>query len=60
MSEFVAGDSVFYVPEHAKDSLAHPDVEPGTVTHVTGPFVFVRFKGEQGVACDRRNLVRVP
>ncbi len=44
--QFLVGDAVLYVPEHAAGNVFHRDCERGTVTAVrTGGIVFVRFRG---------------
>lgn len=58
--DFVEGQAVSYVPNHAKGDLGHEDVEHGVVTStsVAANLVFVRFGAEiQHKSCYPDTLV---
>ncbi len=54
------GDTLYYVPRHAKGNLEHRDVEAGTVTSITPSFIFVKFNASaHGLACRRSMLMKM-
>lgn len=58
-NKFKIGDTVRYVPIHAKGNLNHSACENGVVTSINEYFVFVQFDGDiQSKACSEDQLIR--
>jgi hypothetical protein len=51
------GSPATYIPRHAKRDASHPDSERGVISGFNERWVFVRFRGPNGQACDPNNLV---
>ena len=43
IKDFNSGDSVRYIPKHAKGNINHPECENGIVTSTNEKYVFVRY-----------------
>ena len=57
LADFTVGQHVRYVPYHAHGDTSHPDCENGVVSSISDKYVFVRFKGPNGEACNQDQLV---
>jgi hypothetical protein len=51
------GTPVTYIPDHAEGDASHPDSERGFISSFNERWIFVRFYGPNGQACDPKNLV---
>ena len=54
------GDTLHYVPGHAKGDVSHRDVEAGVVTSITHAYIFVKFgAAAHGLACRPDTLMKM-
>jgi hypothetical protein len=64
VSDFAAGDTVRYIPNHAFGDVHHPDCENGVVTSTNQKYVFVRYYTKHGLlkhtpqATDPADLIK--
>lgn len=60
-SDFLVGDLVIYIPNHANGNVNHPDCERGYVSTIKSGIedkIWVRFKSACGACCDISNISR--
>ncbi len=53
IKDLYVGQTVYYIPRHAKGDFRHKDTERGIVSRIRDNVVFVRFGNDtHGKACD--------